>query len=220
MRSSMIGIATFMFTLSCLAGPAHAVIPTIDNERVTVWDIRLQKGDSAPPTPAGMDTVILFLEGGAIKSTGPDGKSTTVTHKYGDAVFVPKGRSLTDTLVAGGPAHEIVVALKPHANTAVPNTTKLPLAFPRPGSVKTFENAKVIAWHYSWVKGKPTPMHFHDKQVVVAYRYDGTLSSTTPDGQVTNNAYKKGDIRFNEPNRMHSELLVGDRQSAVILELK
>ena len=28
----------------------------------------------------------------------------------------------------------------------------------------------------------PTPMHFHDKDIVVAYRYDGSLKSVTPDG--------------------------------------
>jgi hypothetical protein len=63
-------------------------------------------------------------------------------------------------------------------------------------------------------------MHFHDKDVVVAYRYAGPLKSTTPDGAVTENPYKKGEIRFNKSNRTHSELLTSDRQSAVILELK
>jgi hypothetical protein len=63
-------------------------------------------------------------------------------------------------------------------------------------------------------------MHFHDKDVVVAYRYDGTLRSVTPDGEATDNAYRKGDIRFNKANRTHSELLITERQSAVILELK
>jgi len=54
----------------------------------------------------------------------------------------------------------------------------------------------------------------------VAYRYDGTLKSTMPDGTVMENPYKKGDIRFNKGNRSHSELLTTARQSAVILELK
>ena len=29
----------------------------------------------------------------------------------------------------------------------------------------------------------PTPVHFHDKDVVVVYLEDGSLRSTTPDGQ-------------------------------------
>ena len=63
-------------------------------------------------------------------------------------------------------------------------------------------------------------MHFHDKDVVVAYRFDGTLNSTTPDGTVTSNPYKAGDIRFNLANRSHFEQLIGARQSAIMMELK
>jgi hypothetical protein len=96
----------------------------------------------------------------------------------------------------------------------------LPPAFPRPGSVKRLENGRVVVWRFSWKPGLPTRMHFHDKDVVVAYRYDGTLASTTPDGKVTDNPYKGGDIRFNKGDRVHSERLITARQSAVMMELK
>jgi redox-sensitive bicupin YhaK (pirin superfamily) len=212
-------LAAMAFGLPALAAEAPASV--IDNDEVTVWDITLKKGETAPTPPADKDTVVMFLEGGDIR-TGANDVSVTMPRKFGDAVFLPKGRGAasTDTLVSRGPAHEIVVALKDHAETTVPNPTKYPLAFPRPGSVKVLENAKVIVWHYSWTPGKPTAMHFHDKDVVVAYRYDGTLNSTAPDGTVTVNPYKTGDIRFNKANRTHSELLTTGRQSAVILELK
>jgi hypothetical protein len=55
---------------------------------------------------------------------------------------------------------------------------------------------------------------------VVAYRYDGTLKSVTPDGATTANAYQAGEIRFNKANRSHYEELTTDRQSAVMMELK
>jgi hypothetical protein len=215
MRKSGLIIAAMVFALPVMAAPLPA--PAIDNDDVTVWDITLQKGETAPATPADRDVVVMFLEGGRFKPANSD---NAITRKFGDAAFIPKGRPSHDTLVSGGPAHEIMVALKQHAETAVPNPTKYPLAFPRPGSVKVLENAKVIVWRYNWTKGQPTPMHFHDKDVVVAYRYDGALRSVTPDGTVTENAYKKGDIRFNKGNRTHSELVTTDRQSAVILELK
>jgi hypothetical protein len=63
-------------------------------------------------------------------------------------------------------------------------------------------------------------MHFHDKDVVVAYRYDGTLKSVTPDGASVLNAYRAGEIRFNRANRSHYEELTSARQSAVMMELK
>jgi hypothetical protein len=214
MRKTLLVLMVALMPVPALAAPV------IDNNRVTVWDVTLAKGQSAPATPADKDTIIMFLEGGGIQTAMAGGTTITASRKFGDAMLIPKGSTAVDTLVSGGPAHEIVVALKDHAGTAVANTSGLPLAFPRPGSVKVLENAKVIVWHYSWTKGKPTPMHFHDKDVVVAYRYDGTLKSTMPDGTIMENPYKKGDIRFNKGNRSHSELLTTARQSAVILELK
>ena len=48
-------------------------------------------------------------------------------------------------------------------------------AYPRPGAVKLLENDRVIAWNYSWIEGRPAPMHFHIHQQVVAVRYDGAI---------------------------------------------
>jgi redox-sensitive bicupin YhaK (pirin superfamily) len=221
MRIIWLTLAVMGLSLPALVAPVSAApAPLIDNERVTVWDITLAKGDASPVTPPDEDSVIMFLEGGTIRTLLANGKSHVATRKFGDAVFLAKGSGASDTLVSGGPAHEIIVALKNQTEPVVPNNSGLPAAFPRPGSVKVLENPRVIVWHYSWVPGKPTPMHFHDKDVVVAYRYDGTLKSVMPDGSVTENPYKRGEIRFNKANRTHSELLATARQSAVILELK
>ena len=101
----------------------------------------------------------MFLEGGKIRTVDGKGKSHTATRKFGDAVFIPKGTDAVDTLVSGGQgqggsAHEIVIALKDHAEPPIPNPTKYPLAFPRPGSVKVLDNKRAVVWHYTWVKGK------------------------------------------------------------------
>ena len=65
-----------------------------------------------------------------------------------------------------------------------------------------------------------TPMHFHDKDVVVVFLDDGDLSSTTPDGKVTTNSYTSGTVRFNARDRTHTETLVRGKQRAIITELK
>jgi predicted metal-dependent enzyme (double-stranded beta helix superfamily) len=217
MNKYMLGLIS---VASILAGPASAATPLIDNERVTVWDVLMDKGEAAAPTPRDMDTVIMFLEGGRIKTTFASGKTQVAMRKFGDAVFIPKGTAATDTLLSAGPAHEIVVALKDKTEPPIPNDSGLPAAFPRPGSVKVLENSRIVVWHYSWQPGVPTPMHFHDKDVVVAYRCDGALKSVTPDGKNVVNAYKAGDIRFNKGNRAHYEELTTQRQSAVMMELK
>jgi hypothetical protein len=114
----------------------------------------------------------------------------------------------------------ILIALKDHAVTPLSNKTGYQLAFPRPGSKKVLENKRVIIWDYTWTTGVATPMHFHDKDVVVTYFEDGTLKSTTPEGQVVMNPYKVADVRFNSGNRTHTETLVEGKQHAIIVEFK
>jgi hypothetical protein len=194
--------------------------PLVDNERVTVWDIRLETGVPVRATPHDLDSLIMFLEGGRIRTRAVGGRTSTATRAFGDALFVPRGTDASQTLLSDGSAHEIMIALKDYRVPVIANTTGLPAAFPRPGSVKVLENERVVVWHYSWKPGVPTPMHFHDKDVVVAYRYDGTLKSVAPDGAIVINPYKSGDVRFNKANRSHYEELTTDRQSAVMMELK
>jgi hypothetical protein len=139
---------------------------------------------------------------------------TVVVSFSGKAAFMPKG---TTPEVAG---HSIVIDLKDHPVPRVPNGSGYPLAFPRPGAKKLLENERVIVWDYAWKPGVPTPMHFHDKDVVVLFLENGDLKSTTPDGKDAVTAYTAGEVRFNQANRTHSETLVRGKQHAIITELK
>jgi hypothetical protein len=132
----------------------------------------------------------------------------------GSAVFVAKG---TTPKIDG---RSVVIDLKDHPVAPIANTSGYPLAFPRPGSKKLLENARVIVWDYTWTPGVPTPMHFHDKDVVVVFLEDGDLKSTTPDGKATVNSYSFDTIRFNSRDRVHTETLVRGSQHAIITELK
>jgi hypothetical protein len=150
--------------------------------------------DSTPPAAQELDAVVVSLSG--------------------NAAFLPKG---TTPAVEG---RSIVIDLKDHPVAPVTNMTAYPLSFPRPGSKKILENERVIVWDYTWKPGVATPMHFHDKDVVVVFLEDGDLTSTTPDGQVVANSYAPGAVRFNPRGRIHTETLVGGKQHAIITELK
>lgn len=218
--SKVLAIAAILAFTGSSQAADRAPAPVIDNSRVVVWSLQLRKGDTGPFTPKDLDTVVMFLEGGTIRSEAPDGRSHVQRRRSGDAVWVPKGSPLKDTPVSEAAVEEVVIALKDTPVEPLANTSGLPSAFPRPGSRKVLENARVIVWQYSWVPGRPTPMHFHDKDVVVAYREEGTLQSLSPTGERTRNTYHPGEIRFNARNRSHSEQLVSGRQSAVMVELK
>ncbi len=118
------------------------------------------------------------------------------------------------------PTREVSIELKDHPVAPLANRSGYPNAFPRPRVKKVFENDRVLVWDYTWNPGEPTPMHFHDKDVVVVYLQNGALKSTTPDGKSVVNEYAVGDVRFNARDRAHTEELVKGTQRAIITELK
>ncbi len=178
---------------------AETAKPIIENDRVTVWDVTAGKGQA---NPAG-EALTIYLAGGAV-------------HKTGDVVFEPKGTAHPQDLGS----RTVVIDLKDNPVPPLANKSGYPNAFPRPGVKKRFENSRIVVWDYTWLPDRPTPMHFHDKDVVVVYFEDGSLKSTTPDGQNVVNDYSFGTIRFNKNNRTHTELLVKGKQHAIMMELK
>jgi hypothetical protein len=162
----------------------------MENDRVAVWDV------TSATTALPSDAVFVSLSSSA------------------SAAFSPKG---TTPNIAG---RSIVIHLKDYPGVPAANTTGYPLAFPRPGAKKILENERVIVWDYAWSPGVATPMHFHDKDVVVVYLEDGDLKSTSLDGKVVTNTYTFGMVTFNRSNRTHTETLVRGKQRAIITELK
>ncbi|MDP9206253.1 MAG: hypothetical protein M3P12_12520 [Gemmatimonadota bacterium] len=191
--------AVAMFSVVAFFSPAapeaQALKPVIDNERVAVW--KVSGGDVMRPQPSTGESIEISL--------GPSA-GAVVLRKKGDA------------RQTAPPA--VVVELKDHPMTPRINRSGYPNAFPRPRGRKVLETGRVVVWDYSWTRGQPTPMHYHDKDVVVVYLADGALRSTTPTGEETLNDYKAGDIRFNLGDRVHSEDLATGDQHAIIIELK
>jgi hypothetical protein len=151
-----------------------------------------------------------------VTSAGVQPFDAVVVSFKGKAAFVPKGK--TPKL----DGRSLVIDLKEHmpSITRMKNTSGYPLAFPRPGIRQMLENERVIVWDYNWKPNVPTPMHYHDKDVVVLFLKDGDLKSTDPDGKSVVNSFTAGTVRFNKANRAHFETLVRGQQRALITELK
>jgi hypothetical protein len=175
------------------AGPTlgQGVQPSIDNERVTVWDI------TSPLPAAEHDFVAVSIS---------RRQSVMFGHK-GDIPGVAGSRT-------------VVIELKDHPVAPIPNNSGYPNAFPRPRAKKLLENDRIIVWSYRWNLHEPTPMHFHDKDAVVVFEEDTALKSTTPDGKIVVSESRSGDVRFNRRERIHTEVLVRGTGNAVITELK
>jgi len=174
--------------------------PIIENERVTVWDLSWTKGIPAAMDRRTRNAIWVYL------SPVP-----------GQVVFWAAGAERTPPSL---PGRAIVIELKAGRVAPLLNTSGYPNAFPREGSVKKIDNDQIVTWHHTWTPGKPSPVHFHDKDVVVVYLKSGTLKSTTPDGQVSSNQLTPGLTRFNPRDRVHTETLVEGESQAIITELK
>ncbi len=174
----------------CFGAASTTDTATIDNERVTVWDLHAEK-------IADHDYVAVSLD------------------RKGTAKLGHKGEK-----VGKAGEHTVLIELKDNPVAPLANKTGFPNAFPRPHVKKLFENDRVIVWSYRWNPGEATPMHFHDKDVVVVYEEPTALKSTTPDGKSTVNEYTEGQIKFNLRDRTHTETLIRATGSAVMTELK
>jgi hypothetical protein len=187
---------------------------------VTVWDVTTEKGKPTPMHRHGLDMVIVDLADATVKFASSDGRTGNKVVKNGQVSFVQKGLTEKQEGVSEVARHSIMVELKDLKVAPLANKSGYPDAFPREGSRKALENARVAVWDYSWTPGKPTAMHFHDKDVVVVYMGNGDLSSTTPDGKTAVNSYVFGQAKFNPRDRTHTELLVKGSQRVIAIELK
>lgn len=186
----MLKAAYFVFGL-CVAAASYGAEPVLENERVTVWDT----ASSLPP--AQHDFVAVSLS------------------RKGTAIFGHQG----DVAGKAG-SRTIVVELKDHPLPPIANTSGYPLAFPRLNAKKLLETDKVVVWDNVWYSGKPTPMHFHDKDALVVYEATGALQSTSADGTQGVSDYRFGQIRYSPRDHSHTEVLVRGHGHAVIIELK
>jgi hypothetical protein len=173
-----------------IATLSHGAEPVLDNERVTVWDTT-----TALP-PAQHDFVAVSL-----------------SHK-GRAVFGHMG-----DIAGKAGVRTVVIEIKDTVGP-LPNGSGYPLAFPRAHATKLLENDKVVVWDNVWRAGKPTPMHFHDKDALVVFEATGALQSTALDGKQVVNEFKFAQIRFSSRGRVHTEVLVHGEGHAIITELK
>ena len=211
---------TILLSASTPGWPAQTVAPIIDNERVTVWDLTIKPGESHNLAKQDFATVNLYLSGDQVRVIDKSGREATITRKVSDVDFEPIGTEKTEQVLGNSPLHVVQVALSNHPSPHYAGNTGYPLAFPRPGSQKVFENDRIIVWSSTWTVGVPTPDHYHDKDVVVAYLGDGTLNSVPVHGKSEATRHITGDIRFNKADRSHHEVLEDGQLSAVIVELK
>jgi mannose-6-phosphate isomerase-like protein (cupin superfamily) len=62
-----------------------------ENERVKVWEMHLEPGESSDLHRHGLDYVLYILEGSSIDADRPDGSSQSYPVRPGQLVYIPRG---------------------------------------------------------------------------------------------------------------------------------
>lgn len=201
--------------------PREGATKLIENERVVVWEVEWTKGRPTPMHEHRLEVVGVNLADGAVKQTFPDGTSRLSERSpVGEASFGARGIIHREEGISDALRRAVLVELKDSPSPPVEVKPTVPLAFPREGAKRLIENARVSVWDYTWTPGKPVPLHFHDKDVVVVFVEAGKLRSTPPGGEAQVTARRFGEVSFNPRNRTHSEEAVEGTPRAIIIELK
>lgn len=194
--------------------------PMIDNARVAAWKLTLEPSQAEKINHHGNDFVVAFLSAANVKTASKDGHTAVSSKHFGDVIYGRGEDEYTEEATSKTPAQIVVVELKNSPSPSYNNGAGHPAAFPRPGSKKILENDRIIVWNYSFTPGVQTPVHYHAKDAVVMYRYDGAVKSTTLDGKSTVVDSTFGTVRFSKGDRTHIEELSRGRQSILVIELK
>lgn len=94
-----------------LAFPRPRIVKLLENDRVIVWTYQWNLGEPTPMHFHDKDTVAVFEQAGALKSTTPDGTSVVNEYKAGETRFNRRDRTHTETLVKGAES-AVIVELK------------------------------------------------------------------------------------------------------------
>jgi len=96
----------------------------------------------------------------------------------------------------------------------------LPPAYPRPGTVKLFENARVVVWNITWLK-QQYPLHRHIYDLVGVYYTDGDRVIVSQAGERRPVSTKAWETAFQLKGVTHIEEGASDAPlRAVFIEMK
>ena len=83
-----------------------------ENERVKVWEMRLEPGESSDLHRHTLDYLLYILEGTSIDADRPDGESLRFPVEPGHLFFVPRGGTERAVNRSGTRFRELLVELK------------------------------------------------------------------------------------------------------------
>jgi hypothetical protein len=93
------------------AFPRPDATRALDNDRFAVWDLTWTQGMRTPLHFHDRDVVAVYLGTGTVRSIPLSGAATATRRSFGEAVFLPRGRTHVEECLEG-PRRDIIVEIK------------------------------------------------------------------------------------------------------------
>ena len=221
-----------LFTLCLCAGPSpaqtypppfprEAARKLFENDRVAVWDVTWPKGQATAMHQHPVDQISVTLVGGAVRVTRLGATPVVNESELGSVVFTSKGTVHMEEGLSDVPQRKIMLQLKSSESPSGSPVSGVPEAFPREGATKLLENARVIAWDFTWKPGRKTPLHTDYMDSVIVFLDGGTIRSTGDRGRSKDTTRSASEVVYVPHNaEPHSEEAVRGSPRGVIVELK
>jgi beta-alanine degradation protein BauB len=192
--------------------PKHYQVEA-ENDQVRVLRITYGAGEKSV-MHEHPDSVAIFLSGGTMKFTLPDGTVQEVSREAGATQWTAGGKHLPEN-VGGSPFELILVELKGEPSAAVA-ASALDAVTVDPKHYKVdFENEQVRVLRISYGPGEKSVMHEHPANVAV-FLSDGQGKFTFPDGKTQDAPLKAGTTMWDAGGK-HLPENVGDKPFEVIV---
>jgi hypothetical protein len=222
---SKIRVIVFLFGFTAATAVAQTYPPAyprpnatqiIDNDRVNAWDVYWMKDQPTPLHTHVIDQFSITLRGGLLR-VSPAGGPWSEPHmsKIGSVTFVPAGTTHMEEGKSEIPQHKIMLEVKPS-----PPNPQAHGASPGQGAIKLFENARLIAWDFTWKPGAKVARPTEDLDTVTVFLDGGTIRSTSA-GAPTDTVRKSGETVYaSRATSPYVEEAVSHPLRAIIVGLK
>lgn len=193
--------------------PREAARKLFENDRVEVWDVTWPKDQPTAMHLHPVDQLSVTLVGGTVRVTRLGGTPAVNDSKPGSVVLTPKGTVHMEEGLSDVPQRKIMLQLK----SSPPSDAG---ASAREGAVKLMDNARVIAWDFTWKPGQKT-RHADALDSVIVFLDGGTIRTISDQG-VSSETTRSADevVYFPHSAGFHTEEAVRGSPHAVIVELK
>jgi len=209
----------FLTVLAALSADNPA---RIDND-----DARVLVVSSAPDVKSAlhkhdMNRVMIYLDGGTMTLTDPNGKVETLNFKAGQALWSPAGGLHTSLNISGHAVRivEIELKSKPGRASTLKQSALDPVKVDPKRYKMEFENDQVRVFRARYEPHEKGVMHEHTLNRVVTFITDGNMKVTTPAGESKTLKTAAGDVAWGGQARHIEENLSDQPFEVVVVEFK